>query len=347
MDIALESSRHLISTETSTEPAAFIQSAESIAPIVSPLEVPVEMPIENSKVSLAVNDNVTKETFSQETTDKRQKTAEHVRDVNLTKKPRGFTPFPIPGKPKPIMASYGFGNTRPVVPENLLKTFNARAPLSEVLDLITQIYPETMQRLQRIRTFENEELNPKRKVKNVEFSDPKAVLKEYLNSRNLVQQLSLRFQTEYGDKFVDWKKRPETNAEKLTTLVALEPLVETRVSEYTREYSSRFEAPKPICGDSPAGCLSGLEPEVRKAKVDTLVYRNEATAAPVLLPQVKCPVDFVEVQSIYQKLRRLENMEKRHFKTKPTEVFCDETPGTWKLAQTVLKRASGRLIKQK
>lgn len=45
-----------------------------------------------------------------------------------------YVPFVIPQKPGKMMAAFGNGNTNPVVPENLFKTFNARAPLAHVIN---------------------------------------------------------------------------------------------------------------------------------------------------------------------------------------------------------------------
>ena len=38
---------------------------------------------------------------------------------------------------KPLMAQYGEGNTRPVTPQNYLKTFNIKAPANQVNDPLT------------------------------------------------------------------------------------------------------------------------------------------------------------------------------------------------------------------
>jgi hypothetical protein len=58
------------------------------------------------------------------------KTIETKKAKPQTREYRPYVPLPKPSK---IMASFGVGNTQPTVPPNLLKTFNARAPLAEVL----------------------------------------------------------------------------------------------------------------------------------------------------------------------------------------------------------------------
>lgn len=47
-------------------------------------------------------------------------------------KKKEYHPYLPAQKPSPIMASFGVGNVKPTKPSNLLKTFNARAPLGEV-----------------------------------------------------------------------------------------------------------------------------------------------------------------------------------------------------------------------
>jgi hypothetical protein len=75
---------------------------------------------------------VKKVTMDQNITSKHNSETDEDRAVSK----KAYKPYTQPSKPQRIMATFGQGNTHPVVPSNLLKTFNARAPLAEVYSLL-------------------------------------------------------------------------------------------------------------------------------------------------------------------------------------------------------------------
>ena len=53
-----------------------------------------------------------------------------LQSITTEKKTKPFVPYP---KPSPVMAPFGMGNVNPTVPAHYMKTFNARAPATEVI----------------------------------------------------------------------------------------------------------------------------------------------------------------------------------------------------------------------
>jgi hypothetical protein len=89
----------------------------------------------DDKTTTVDNRNISKKegkkvTIDQNITSKHKSEKEN-RTV-LMNEARTYKPYIQPSKPERVMATFGQGNIQPVVPNNLLKTFNARAPLAEV-----------------------------------------------------------------------------------------------------------------------------------------------------------------------------------------------------------------------
>lgn len=92
------------------------------------------------------------------------------------------------------MSQYGAGNVNPTVPKNLMKTFNVKAPRSEV-------YRNTQEKGMRVKDFE-----AKRPISGAPLPDPKVVLAEYMKARDVVKQIQTQYKTEYKRQFLDWSK---------------------------------------------------------------------------------------------------------------------------------------------
>ncbi|KAJ3276723.1 hypothetical protein HDV01_002776 [Terramyces sp. JEL0728] len=203
---------------------------------------------------------------------------------------------------KPIMsASFGIGNTNPTVPKNYLKTFNVKAPPS-------QVFAHTKERGIRIREFDENELRPVQKKAPADFPDPKIALKQYINARDLVKTIQLRYKTEYERQFLNWN---------LPFAKIKEQLAEQMPIDKEREL-------KPIEPHTSANQKLRHQENKRKKGSE------------------KEPLDFTKVQSIYHNLNKppagtesssIKDHEKRHYAVEGK---------TWGLANELFERASSR-----
>ncbi|KAJ8324953.1 hypothetical protein QVD99_000235 [Batrachochytrium dendrobatidis] len=97
-----------------------------------------------------------------------------------------------------ILMPFGYGNTNPVVQNNMYKTFNVRAPSQ-------QVYPNTFERGDRIKTFENTIISPvDAETSRPRIPNPTEALQQYLKAKSQVAKLQAMYHSEYRSKFLDW-----------------------------------------------------------------------------------------------------------------------------------------------
>ena len=185
-----------------------------------------------------------------------------------------------------------------------------------------------MDRPNRIRAFEHSELNGQvPSSSNPSYPNPNDVLKQYLEAKKLVDQLSARFKTEYARSFVNWtqKQGPSESKPAKSHAAGL-------ASGYVLNHEKRVHRT----------VHPELVPQPSHKVVD---YTKEAVQVGRTVPS---PVDFVKVQSIYQSLKPagvteitdIYPAERRHFPNSQTlkdQEFA--LPTTWNLAQDVYLRA--------
>ncbi|KAI8901250.1 hypothetical protein BC833DRAFT_578534 [Globomyces pollinis-pini] len=264
---------------------------------------------------------------------------------------------------KPLMGSFGIGNTDPVNHENMMKSFNMKAPTD-------QIYQNTKEHESRMKEFKENEIK-----KTLPYQpppplpNPSAVLKQYLSAKDLVKQIQLSYKTEYKRQFINWNQPLDKLKEQLANQTLDVGLM---------SYQNKLDKKENLFPNTAAG-LSSLDLRVDSQRYQEsqmgrcgkkhkkMKFQGKETIENNFIRQ---PVDYPKVQSIYHSLKEkaagvtdteaLSYREKRHYPLLPAKVAWsedkvtsdanptssksnNETPlKTWELANDTLQRASSR-----
>lgn len=107
-----------------------IAPSTSTSAQTSPIKDVAPAPVKPSQPPVSLTN--TSSTITPETANESSQTPKESPTKSTTIPPRSHTPISA-SVLKPVMAQYGQGNINPTVPQNLMKTFNVRAPINQVI----------------------------------------------------------------------------------------------------------------------------------------------------------------------------------------------------------------------